>query len=198
MMLPGAFTDFLHQHFGHGRGTVVERFRTLQQNGFAEKEGRGIHAAARTSASTAVNGILAEAISHRRGDDVAANVRRARNLRLCDAVVLPPGFPEDSITVQTAKSAGKGLEQFLLDWRPDSFLDEMSRTHDVRSSAHLSDDGASVLISIDVRKNPASQLLHAGVWTFGPKLEKAPLVKRSVTIDGTLFRDLARSLLESR
>jgi hypothetical protein len=190
-MLFKSLTRELAPHFDTKQGTGVERGKALRQGGLLSrgKRGRGVD----MTSSDTVNLLLALALDHQRGDNVACNVRRVRNLPREQEFELPAGFTTSLIFFE-APTAGSALDGIFDDMRNGLFA---AWTSDEKWDLKLSVDarGQYVTVTLSKEKRHATDVRDAIVSFARPDNDRTrTLVERQTIIRGELIADIAAKL----
>jgi hypothetical protein len=164
-------------------GTVIDRGKELRAEGFIGVGRQGTVGAQMTSRD-ATNLMLACVIEHKRGESVAANVKRVRELPGDgESMELPSGFTR-GLEFYNAPTAGTAIEALLDDMRSGRIADWSNHEH-YTFSVTLESRGDTVFIALTKDKR------HA-LCGFGKR--RPQMVERQVTINASLIMRLAEAL----
>jgi hypothetical protein len=145
------------------------------------------------TSSDTVNLLLALALDHQRGDNVAYNVRRVRNLPREQGFQLPAGFTTSLIFFESP-TAGNALDGIFDDLRNGLFA---AWTNDEKWDLKLSVDvrGQYVTVTLSKEKRHATDVRNAIVSFGRPDNDRTrQLVERQTIIRGELIADIAAKL----
>jgi hypothetical protein len=194
--LSGDLAEFIGSTFGIRTGTVLDRAKPLRAATppLLSKNGHGPRAGARMTNADAVNSILANALDHPRGDDLANSVRRVRQLKPDEPLVeLPAGFTQ-GLTFFQARNAGSALESLLADIRSDR-LSTWAAGESYVLAVTLDSRGASVFFSLNKPKRSSLDFRNAVHGFAKPGFsQRVRVVERNITVGGDVFLQLAEKL----
>lgn len=189
-MFASELADFLSSALNVKNGTVYNRVKDLRAAGLLTVGKQGPHAGARMTSADAINLVLANLLDHERGDKVAENVRRVRNLPIAEFIELPAGLT-DGLSCCVAKTTGDALDSLLNDLRMGTF-DRWSAGEAASGTIQFDSSGLQFLFLITKPKRWDLDFRSATI-AFGPRLDKW-LLRRFVNLDFDLFRQLAEAL----
>src|SRR5262245_21082539 len=109
-------SHFLGDTLDIKEGTVTHYAKSLREAALLTKGKQGRYAGAVMTNSDVANLALALVLDHRRGESIAANVRKARKLPLEKLILLPPALGPD-ISCFSATTAGAALDALVDDFR---------------------------------------------------------------------------------
>ena len=109
-MQSGPFAQNLGETLETPAGTCLDYARPLRAAGMLSKSGRGPRSGAHMTTHDAVNWTLALILDHRRGESIAENVRRFRQLLPDNRPIEKPTGFDTGLTFFSAPNAGAALD----------------------------------------------------------------------------------------
>jgi hypothetical protein len=186
-------SEFLSKALDIKRGTVVHYAKTLREAALLTRGKQGRYAGAEMTPSDAINLTLALLLEHGRGECIASNVKRARELPVEKLTQLPPVLG-DRLTCLSAATAGEAFDALIDDIRSER-IGAWSAGEDLKLSVTMEARGHSVIFSLSAEQG--SDLRRAAMLIFakqGNDESRPRFMERNITINRALFVLLAAKL----
>lgn len=189
-MKTGESNTFLSSTFERPVGTVADYVADLQANNLFSRGMRGRYGGADLTDTDIINGMLAIAIDHPRGDTPSESVKRARALKLDkEPTVLTPGFTKGLKCFHSA-TAGEALDNLIFDLRNWHFA-LWSHGDPWALTVSLDSKGEDLYITLSKTER---QEHAAQTFTSPAFASRQHLVDRRVVIDGKVFEHFAKAI----
>lgn len=191
-MLASELAEFIADTLNLPCGTVLDRAKALRAAGLLSKGRQGPDRGAAMTSTDAINVLLAAVLEHKRGDDVASNVRRARMLPAAGETLAIPGGFAIGLAVFEAPAAGTALDALLDDLRTARFA-TWAGGESYRLTVAIENRGDLVFLALDKPKRDELDVRSA-MHAFAAPDRRPPAVERQTTISGEIFAKLAAAL----
>ena len=190
-MLSGDLAALLAETFSVPIGMAALQSKRLRAKGLLSKRGRGPLSGAKMTERDATNWLLALAIDHRRGEDVAENVLCVRALPFHHKHELDRDFAGE-LSFTRAETLGGALDALLRDMRGGGYrqFEHADPAYPLDLTFFLdAEDGEASIVLARTRA-----LAGAASWNYRSGSPHARPVWRHVNIRGAAFEQIAAGL----
>lgn len=194
-MMTGEAAELFAGHLGVPASMALLRAKQLRAARMLTKAGRGPRSGAHLTNVDAIRWLLALALDHGRGDDVAANVSRFVALPRDEASLIMPASFADGLSFQSAPTAGDALAALLGDMRSPCFLDWWGEHPGRHLMISVYQPVPRIWIGLSQPSAATADRLPAGALiSYGEDATQRPNVERQLNIGGPVLFRLAEAM----